>query len=234
MAQDGFIFLHRKISDWEWYSDANTMRLFIHCLIKANYKDKQWHGILIKKGSFITSYEKLSIELGLTIRQIRTAIDKLKTTSEITYQSTNQYSIISINNWNKFQEDNKQIDNQTTIKRQTNDKRMTTTNKDNKDNKDNNKEKEKEILKNFNEFYLKYPLKRSKDKAFLSYKKAILAAEPSAIMEDLDRYIDDIRTKKTEPRFIKYPSTWLNQGCWKDEYDSCIDYSDPMFHNSRL
>ena len=36
---------------------------------------------------------------------------------------------------------------------------MTTTNKDNKDNKDNNKEKEKEILKNFNEFYLKYPLK---------------------------------------------------------------------------
>ena len=137
MAQDGFIFLHRKISDWEWYSDANTMRLFIHCLIKANYKDKQWHGILIKKGSFITSYEKLSIELGLTIRQIRTAIDKLKTTSEITYQSTNQYSIISINNWNKFQEDNRQNDNQMTIKRQTNDKQMTTTNKENKENKEN-------------------------------------------------------------------------------------------------
>lgn len=100
--------------------------------------------------------------------------------------------------------------------------------------KENKKEKEKEILKNFNEFYLMYPLKKSKDRALQAYKKAILAAEPSAIMDGLKKYIDDIRIKRTEPKFIKHPSTWLNQGCWQDEYDSFIDYSDPRYHNSRL
>ena len=144
----------------------------------------------------------------------------------IQQKTDGKLTIISILNFDKYQN------------RTTNDTTNDTTNGQQTDtikkNKEEKEEKEKEILKNFNEFYLKYPLKKAKDKAFLSYKKAILAAEPSAIMEGLDRYIDDIRTKKTEPRFIKHPSTWLNQGCWKDEYDSCIDYSDPMFHNSRL
>lgn len=133
----GFIQLHRKITEWEWYQNTNTKSLFLHCLFKANWKDKKWQGETIKRGSFITSLEHLSIETGLTIRQVRTALDKLIMTNELTKLSTNNYTIISITNYNTYQQNDTQDDKQMTNERQTNDKQMTTTNKDNKDNKDN-------------------------------------------------------------------------------------------------
>lgn len=134
MTQEGFVLLHRKLLEWEWYDDANTMRLFIHCLLRANHKNNKWQGKIIKKGSFVTSYEKLSIETGLSIQQIRTSIEKLKSTGELTYQSTSQYSIITVNNWDKFQQDNKQNNKQITNNQQTNNKQITTNNNDNNDN----------------------------------------------------------------------------------------------------
>lgn len=35
----GWLKLHRQITEWEWYDDANTFRLLIHLLIMANSKD---------------------------------------------------------------------------------------------------------------------------------------------------------------------------------------------------
>ena len=32
MSTAGQILLHRKIVEWEWYTDINTCRLFIHML----------------------------------------------------------------------------------------------------------------------------------------------------------------------------------------------------------
>ena len=35
---DGFIKLHRKIVDWEWYDDINrNFRFIYHLLLKANF-----------------------------------------------------------------------------------------------------------------------------------------------------------------------------------------------------
>ena len=39
------------------------------------------------------------------MRQIRTAIDKLKSTNEITIDTTNRYSLVTIVNWNEYQSD---------------------------------------------------------------------------------------------------------------------------------
>ncbi len=35
----GYIALHRQMLNWEWYKNTNTKVLFIHLLLKANYKD---------------------------------------------------------------------------------------------------------------------------------------------------------------------------------------------------
>ena len=79
---DGFIKLHRKFIEWEWYTDNNVKILFLHLLLSVNHKDNKWRGQLVKKGSFITSYEKLAIATNLTIQQVRTALDHLKSTGE--------------------------------------------------------------------------------------------------------------------------------------------------------
>jgi len=123
----GYIKLHRSLLEWEWYDELNVKVLFIHCLLKANYTDKDWKGQIIHRGSFITSYEKLSIETGLTVQQIRTAILKLKSTNEIIHKSTSHYSMITINNYDLYQTDNIQNDTQITNNQQTNNKQITTT-----------------------------------------------------------------------------------------------------------
>ena len=63
----GFIKISRKILEWEWYTDSNTKIVFLHCLLKANWKDKNWKGETIKRGQFVTSLEKIAQETNLSV-----------------------------------------------------------------------------------------------------------------------------------------------------------------------
>lgn len=82
-TKGGFITVYRKILDWEWYDDIPTYRLFTHLLYTVNWKDGKWHGITIKRGQRIASYQTLADETGLSVKQVRTAIAHLVSTSEI-------------------------------------------------------------------------------------------------------------------------------------------------------
>lgn len=77
--------------------------MFLHCLLKANFKNTKWKGQTIKSGEFITSIASLSKETALSQRQTRTALFKLKSTNELTIKTTSRYSIITVNNWDKWQ-----------------------------------------------------------------------------------------------------------------------------------
>jgi hypothetical protein len=99
----GFIKFHRRFLKWEWYNDINTRILFLHCLLRANHEPITWQGQEIKSGQFITSFNNLAKEVGLTVRQTRTALEKLKMTHELTHETTSHNSIITINNWDKWQ-----------------------------------------------------------------------------------------------------------------------------------
>lgn len=139
---NGYIKLFRSIEKWEWYTDVNTKTLFIHCLIKANHKDAKWRGIFIPAGSFISSYAKLAKETGLSVRSVRTSLNKLKMTGELTHQTTSDYSMINLVNWAIYQSDDDNtdtvndtlLDKQPTNERQATDK-LPTTNKNEKNNK---------------------------------------------------------------------------------------------------
>lgn len=100
---NGYIKLHRKLLQWGWYKDNVVKGVFIHLLMTANYEDQQWLGRTIKKGQVIVGTQKLATELGFTRQQIRTAINKLKSTSEITTETTNKFTIVTIVNWRDYQ-----------------------------------------------------------------------------------------------------------------------------------
>lgn len=116
-----FIKVYRKFMEWEWYTDVNTKTLFIHCLLRANWKPGRWKGINYNAGEFITSLPSLADESGLSIQQVRTSLDKLISTGEITSKTTDSVTgkkltknrIITINNWNAYQGDNSQVNSQT-------------------------------------------------------------------------------------------------------------------------
>ena len=123
--------------DWEWYDDINVKCLYLHCLMRANHKQKNWRGVSIEPGQFITSRDTLATELRLSPMQIRTALDKLRSTGEITIKATNKFSMISISKWDEYQVDNQQDDSQITSKQPTNNQQITTNKNDKNDkNKD--------------------------------------------------------------------------------------------------
>lgn len=115
-----FIKVYRKFMEWEWYTDVNTKTLFLHCLLRANWKEGSWKGIHYLPGEFITSLPSLAQESGLSVQQVRTSLSKLISTGEITSKSTDSVTgkqltrnrIISINNWGEYQNDNSQINSQ--------------------------------------------------------------------------------------------------------------------------
>lgn len=118
---EGWIKLHRKILDWEWYTDAPVRILFEHLLLTANYEDKRWKGMTIKRGQKVTSIGHLADETGLTIRQVRTALDKLKSTQNLTSKATNKFTLITIEKYDLYQSYNDFATSNVTNERQTND-----------------------------------------------------------------------------------------------------------------
>lgn len=116
-----FIKLYEQITEWEWYKDINTFRLFVHLLLKANYCERDFHGVTVKRGQLVTSLPKLSTDVGLSIQQTRTALDHLKSTGEITDASTTQNRIITIVNYDRYQSStDKSTEDQQTINRRSN------------------------------------------------------------------------------------------------------------------
>lgn len=121
-----WVKLFSKFMNWEWYKDSNTKDLFIHCLLKANWKDGRFEGVEIKRGSFVTSLKSLSEELGMTIQEIRTSLKHLISTNELTSKSTNKYRIITIVNYELYQLVNKQPNTQLTNNQQSTNNQLTT------------------------------------------------------------------------------------------------------------
>jgi hypothetical protein len=135
---NGWVKLHRGLLDWEWYDDINTCRLFIHCLMRANHKDKSWKGKDIKRGSFFTSLDTLSLETGLSVRQIRTSLDRLISTSELASLGQARGRMITIVKYESYQYDDRLNDSKATGSRQADDRLPTTNNNVKNENKEKN------------------------------------------------------------------------------------------------
>ena len=125
--EQGFIKLYRSMFQWEWWDDINTFRLFATILMMANWKSKKWHNQDIPRGSFWTSLKTLSQKSGLSIQEVRTSLSKLKSTNELTIKSTKRGRLITVVNYDFYQDDdrkatntstNKLTDNQQTINKQ--------------------------------------------------------------------------------------------------------------------
>lgn len=127
---NGHIKLFRQMLDWGWYSDTNTVRVFIHILLRANYKESEYLGHKIGVGECVFGYNAWAETLGLSVRQLRTAIEHLKSTNEIRVRATNRFSVITVVKWEFWQIEeglsDKRKTSQASGNKQTSDKQPTT------------------------------------------------------------------------------------------------------------
>ena len=207
---EAFIKLHRKMLDWEWFDNFNVFRLFMYCLLKANWKRTKWHGIEVEAGQFITSLSTLSDETGLTIQQVRTALSHLKSTGELTDYQQGKYRIITVNNWGSYQGDNRvdnreitgyqQDDNNLITGCQQDDNRMVTTDKEYKEYKELKESKEVEEGKDKKHIYGEYRHVRLTDR-------------------EMDRLVNDYGEQETHAA-IKYLDEYKQRKPYKSKDDN--------------
>ena len=120
----GFFKLYRSMINWEWFKDSSTLHVFIYCLLKANHRDQKYKGDVVKRGSFFTSRKIIAEETGMTERKVRTALEHLKMTNELTISTSSKGTVISVNNYDDYQK----VTNELTNERPTSDQRPTTNN----------------------------------------------------------------------------------------------------------
>ena len=118
MIFGGFVKLERNILNWKWYGNANTMRVFIHLLLIANYEDREFEQMVIRRGQAAVSYAHLADTLKLSIQQVRTAVEHLKSTGEITCRGCSKFTLITVNNYDAYQSVNRQSSKRTTSHQQ--------------------------------------------------------------------------------------------------------------------
>ena len=114
MSSSGYVKLFRKMVDWEWYGDPNTKAVFIHLLLTANYKRTKYRGVMLKPGQTVIGRKALAKTLGMSERNVRTALNHLKSTNEIAIKPTNQFSVVTIVNWESYQFEDGEATNEVT------------------------------------------------------------------------------------------------------------------------
>jgi len=147
---EGWIKLHRKILKTNIWQDKNLARVFFYCLLRANHEEKNVffnsQVIQLQPGQFITSIKKMSKEIGLSTQKIRNKLINNQKSQKITIKTTNRYTLISVVNWTKYQNDNKQNNKQKLAKTTS----VSTTDKNIRNNKKENiKEKRKYKIENY-------------------------------------------------------------------------------------
>ena len=194
--------------------------MFLHLLITVNWTDKKWKGQEIKRGSIVSSYEKLATETGLSVMQVRTAIKKLRSTGEITSKSSNKNTVFIVNNYDLYQGSNKQNNEPVTSKQQADNIQITTTKESKEVKKDINKTMCKaDANALFERLWKAYPNKRGKGQVSDAKKRKIAEIGEEEMQRAMARYIEELEQqtwKKTQNG-----STFFNSGY--------IDYLDENY-----
>jgi hypothetical protein len=185
----GWIKLHRKFISWEWFTTPDMVHLFVYLLLMANREDDKWQGIEIKRGQLITGRKKLSEQTGISERRIRTCLQRLQNTGELTSKSTSKYSILTICNYDVYQPKPKPSDQQTV--------QPTTNERPASDHKQEVEEKKEDIKYTYSQFY-DSEITKSDDDLYLMFVKFLYGEN------DIERKLTKILSMKDQLTAVQF------------------------------
>lgn len=115
----GFVKISDELTSWAWYGDNNTLSVYIRLLIGAVWRETEYQNTTLQRGQIATTLPKIAKENGITERQARTILDRLKATGRVSVKTTSKFSIITLNNYDCAFENVSQSDRQMSGERQT-------------------------------------------------------------------------------------------------------------------
>lgn len=144
MEKNGWVKLHRKMLDNPIImKDAEHLAVWMYLLLNATHSEYpalfKGEKITLQPGQLITGRKSIASALDVNESKVRRILDSFENDQQIDRQRSNQNTLISLKNWEKYQLCDQQNDQQTTNDRPTTDQRPTT-NKNDKNNKNGKNE----------------------------------------------------------------------------------------------
>ena len=225
---EGYIKLHRKMVHWEWYDNINTKAVFLDLLIWAQHKDSKWRGHTVLRGQLITSPAKIGARIGLSYKQVRTALEHLEESGEITTKGTNKNTRITLCHWDTYQsgenekgEQNGELDGTQRASKGRAKGEQRATYKNVKKDKNEKKGSARVYPDDFTAWWAAYPnycgRKTNKPQCldkWVHLKRSGELPEQSELMRALDLHQQDRDWTKDEGRFWPGPLPYLNGQKW--------------------
>lgn len=150
-----WIKLYRSLLTCGFFNNPNLSHFWVWCLLKASHAEHEvcvnYSIVELKPGQFIYGRKVAAAETGLSEQNIRTCIKALKSTNNLTIQSTNLYSVVTICKWGVYQSStnspnqpsNHQANQQVTSNQPTGNQQVTTNKNVKNDKNDKNVKKTK-------------------------------------------------------------------------------------------
>lgn len=219
---DGWLKLYRSILDSAVFQDAEILKVWIWLLCNVAFEqhDTICYGkvIHLKPGQIATGRKKIAQCTDLNENKVYRALTVLKSLGNIEIKATNKYSIITVVNWDKYQDENvkrtsseQQNNSKTATEEQQGDSKRT----QHKNGKNGKKEKNIYICSFFQSVWDEYPKKLGKNKITKAAMEQLEEAGEDAVMSAVRRYVEKIKMDGTEEKYIMHGSTFFN-GAWRD------------------
>lgn len=121
---EGWIKIHRKILDNPIIcKDSDYLSVWIYLLLNATHKEIpalfKGERITLQQGQLITGRKSIASKLKISESKIYRIINEFKSEHQIEQQTSNKNSLITILNWNKYQQNEQQNETQMNNKRTT-------------------------------------------------------------------------------------------------------------------
>ena len=219
---DGWLKLYRSILDSAVFQDAEILKVWIWLLCNVAFEqhDTVCYGkvIHLKPGQIATGRKRIAQCTDLNENKVYRALTVLKSLGNIEIKATNKYSIITVVNWDKYQDENvkrtsseQQNNSKTTTEEQHDDSKRT----QHKNGKNGKKEKNIYICSFFQSVWDEYPKKLGKNKVTKAAMEQLEEAGEDAVMSAVRRYVEKIKREGTDEKYIMHGSTFFN-GAWRD------------------
>lgn len=199
----GWVKLHRKLLEWEWYGDAHMVHLLVHLLLTASHERKEYKGLTIKRGQLATTTKELSEALGTSRTSIWRRLKRLEMERFVELEVKQKETIITICKYDSYQENKKKSGTrgETKVKQpynNRNNKKGRRSNEDNTSLLSPLPPHAREVVSKFSEVdNNRYRVEIANDADFIQYATNNLHTNERTLLDLLAVFTSEVNAKKT-------------------------------------
>lgn len=104
MAQDGWIKCYRSIMDSAVWDDEWLVKLWLWCLLRANHQRRNFKGVDIERGQFVTGRMSAADELGVSPSKWYRGMERLVSLGCITTTANSSWTTVTVCNYGVYQD----------------------------------------------------------------------------------------------------------------------------------